>query len=118
MLLPLYEYYSYLPIWQTPPNVIAGIVFDIINGFIVVGIFIIIKDGIPKEGWKKGAYYGAIMGIFRVVMFTFTIVVLLNVPILIVMLNLIAGFVESLILGIVTEFLSRKFELEFRIEEE
>ena len=58
------------------------------------------------------------MGIFRVVMFTFTIVVLLNVPILIVMLNLIAGFIESLILGIATEFLSRKFKLEFRIEEE
>ena len=110
--MPLYAAYSDLPIWNNPPNVFAGMIFDLINGFILVGVYHIIKEGIPYEGLKKGAIYGIIVGLFRVIMMTFSTIVMYNVPIDFLIVSTILGFIEVIILGILVVILYEKLEVE------
>jgi len=81
---PIFAPYSSLPIWKTPPNILAGTVFDLINGFILVTVYTTIYKGIPGSGWKKGLSYGVIVGLFRVVMMTFSTIVMYNIPLILV----------------------------------
>ena len=111
-LSPINTAYMDLPIWKSPPNIVAGIIFDIINGFIIVFVYNIIKESIPFESWKKGSIYGIIMGLFRIVMMAFTTIVIYNVPIVLVVANLIGGFIEIITLGILTVFLYEKLKIE------
>ena len=111
ILFPINSAYMDLPIWKNPPNIIAGMIFDIINGFIVVLIYNLIKESIPFESWKKGTIYGIIMGLFRVAMMAFTTIVIYNVPIVLVIANLVSGFIEIIVLGILTVFLSEKLKI-------
>ena len=108
---PINFAYIDLPIWKSPPNIIAGIIFDIINGFIIVFVYNLVKESIPYEFWKKGTIYGIIMGLFRVVMMAFTTIVIYNVPIVLVVANLIGGFIEIIVLGILTVFLYEKLKI-------
>ena len=109
---PIFSPYSNLPIWKTPPNILAGLVFDLVNGFILVLVYMTIYKGIPGIGWKKGFFYGIIVGLFRVVMMSFSIIVLYNVPLILVFTNLVTGFIEivilCVILAVVYEKLKRK----------
>ena len=108
---PINSAYMGLPIWKSPPNIVAGIIFDIINGFIIVFVYNLVKESIPYESWKKGTIYGIIMGLFRVVMMAFTTIVIYNVPIFLVVANLIGGFIEIIALGILTAFLYEKLKI-------
>jgi len=110
-LFPVNSAYIDLPIWKSPPNIVAGIIFDLINGFIIVFVYNLIKESIPFESWKKGTIYGLIMGLFRVVMMAFTTIVIYNVPIVLVIANLVSGFIEIIVLGILTVFLSEKLKI-------
>lgn len=91
--------------WKDEPNIIAGMIFDLINGFILIGVYHIIRQGIPGEGWKKGFYYGCIVGLFRVVMLTFTTIVVYDVSFEVVLIQLVAYYIEIVVLGIVTVLL-------------
>ena len=75
---PIFSPYSDLPIWKTPPNVPAGLIFDLINGFILAVVYTIVYNGIPGFGWKKGVNYGVFVGLFRVVMSSFSTIVMYN----------------------------------------
>ncbi|MFX0070158.1 MAG: hypothetical protein ACFFAO_03620 [Candidatus Hermodarchaeota archaeon] len=108
---PIFSAYSYLPIWNTPPNILAGMIFDLINGFIIVFVYRILYEGIPSVKWCKGLYYGIIIGMFRVVMMTFSIIVLYNVPIIYVIVSLITGYIEIVILGVITSIIYEKLGL-------
>jgi len=97
---PIFSAYSSLSIWQTPLNITAGMIFDIVNGFILVLVFTFIYDGIRGKGWKKGLNYGIIVGLFRVLMSTFSSIVMYNIPLILNITTLITGFVEVLLLCI------------------
>jgi len=107
---PIFSPYSDLPIWKTPPNILAGLVFDLINGFILVLVYGIIYKGIPGFGWKKGLNYGVIVGLFRVVMMSYSIIVMYNVPLVLVIAGLIAGFMEIVILCIILAVIYEKLK--------
>jgi len=111
-LFPINSAYVDLPIWKSPPNIVAGIIFDVINGFIIVFVYNLVKESIPYESWKKGTIYGIIMGLFRVAMMAFTTIVIYNVPIVLVVANLIGGFIEIIALGILTVFLYEKLKID------
>jgi hypothetical protein len=98
---PVYSPYSDLAIWRTPPNILAGFVFDLINGFILVAVYMTIYKGIPGFGWKKGLNYGIIVGLFRVVMMSFSTGVMFNVPLVLVITGLITGYIEIVLLCII-----------------
>jgi len=98
---PLFSSYSDLLIWKTPPNILAGLIFDLINGFILVAVYTIIYNGIPRLGWEKGLSYGMIVGLFRVVMASFSTIVMYNIPLTMVITSLITGYIEIILLCII-----------------
>jgi len=105
---PIFSPYSDLPIWKIPPNILAGLVFDLINGFILVLVYGTIYKGIPGFGWKKGLNYGVIVGLFRVVMMSFSMIVMYNVPLILVFTSLITGFIEIVLLCIILAVIYEK----------
>ena len=113
---PLLLPYSDLPIWRIPPNILAGTVFDFINGFILVGVFMVIYKGVPGTGWKKGVNYGIIVGLFRVVMMSFSTIVMYAIPIEIVTVGLISGYIEIIILCIILSLICEKINPEKQLK--
>jgi len=98
---PIFSPYSDLPIWKTPPNILAGTIFDLINGFILAAVYMMIYNGIPGFGWKKGLNYGIIVGLFRVVMTSFSTIVMYNIPLTLVITSFVTGFIEIMTLCII-----------------
>ncbi len=98
---PLLSPFSGLPIWRNPPNIAAGAVFDIINGFILAGIFMVMYKGIPGSGWRKGANFGIIVGLLRTVMSSFSALVMYATPAEVVMIQLVSGYAEIVILCVI-----------------
>lgn len=105
---PIFSPYSDLPIWKTPPNILAGLIFDLINGFILVAVYMTIYEGIPGFGWRKGLNYGIIVGLFRVVMMSFSTIVMYNVPSMLVITSLVTGYTEMVILCIILAVIYEK----------
>ena len=108
--MPVLSSFADLPIWKTPPDIMAGIVFDLINGLILVGVYSVLYNAIPGEGIKKGLNYGIIVGLFRVVMMSFSVIVMYNVPLILVFTNLITGFVEVVILCMILAVIYEKLK--------
>jgi hypothetical protein len=108
---PLYALYSDLAIWKTPPNILVGTIFDIINGFILVGVYMVLYIGIPGLGWKKGLTYGIIVDLFRVVMMTFSSIVMLDIPLLLVVVSLVTGYIEIIVLCVILALIYEKLGL-------
>lgn len=98
---PMFSPYSDLPIWKTSPNILAGLIFDLINGFILAAVYTIVYNGIPGFGWKKGLNYGVFVGLFRVVMSSFSTIVMYNIPLTLVITSLITGYFEIIILCVI-----------------
>lgn len=107
---PIMARYADLPIWQTPLNITAGLIFDIINGFILVFVFNLITPSLPGQGWRKGLWFGLIVWLLRVVMMAFSTIVMYNVPLAIVMTNLIAGLIEVEALSIILAAMHKKLK--------
>jgi len=107
---PIFSPYSDLPIWKTPPNILAGLIFDLINGFILVAAYTIVYNGIPGFGWKKGLNYGVLVGLFRVVMSSFSTIVMYNIPLTLVITSLITGYVEIIVLCVILAVVYEKLK--------
>jgi hypothetical protein len=94
-------YNVYKPIAKTSMNIPAGIVIDLIYGFIMAGIFMILYNSLPGEiGVMKGISYAFLAWFFRVVMHTASQFMMFKVPIRIHLYTLVAGLGEMLLLGI------------------
>ncbi len=94
----LYEIYR--PIARTSVNVGAGISIDLMYGFALAGIFLLIYDGIPGQSdVVKGMTYGILMWFFRVVMQVASQWVMFTVPVKVHVYTLAAGLGEMMILG-------------------
>jgi hypothetical protein len=96
----LYEVYQ--PIMRTEINAAAGIVIDLVYGFVMAGIFLLIYGSLPGQGGAiKGLSYGLIMWFFRVVMYTATHWMMFRVPAAPLLYGLGMGLVEMLVLGVI-----------------
>ncbi len=71
--------------------------------------YLILSEGIPSDGWKKGITYGALVGLFRVVMSAFSTIVMYDIPLILVIINLITGYLEVIVLGVVTSQICEKY---------
>jgi hypothetical protein len=104
----LFQPYAELAIWKTPPDVLAGTVFDLVNGLILAAVYMAIFESIPGTGWKKGLNYGAIVGLFRVIMPSFSTIVMYSVPLDLVITNLVTGYAEILALCVILALVCEK----------
>ena len=94
-------YKVYKPIAKTSMNVPAGIVIDLIYGFVMAGIFLILYTSLPGElGLVKGISFAVLAWFFRVVMHTASQWMMFKVPIRTHLYTLVAGLGEMLLLGI------------------
>jgi len=90
------------PIAKPSINITAGLVIDLIYGFIISGIFIIIMSSLPTEiGIVKGLTYGLGMWFFRVLMGVISNWMMFNIPSKTLIYLLVTGLIEMIILGII-----------------
>jgi hypothetical protein len=90
------------PIAKKSFNVPAGLVIDLLYGFVISGIFIIVMPALPTEiGIVKGLVYGFGIWFFRVVMGVISNWIMFNVPVKTLIYMLLTGLIEMVILGII-----------------
>ena len=95
----LYEVYK--PIARTSINPLAGIVIDLVYGFVMAGVFLLLYKSLPgKTRLVKGVSFAFLAWFFRVVMYTASQWVMFNVPVEALLYSLVAGLGEMLILGV------------------
>ncbi len=95
----LYE--AYKPIAKTSLNALAGIAIDLLYGFVMAGVFLLLYASLPGEaGLVKGISYALITWFFRVVMYVASQWMMFNVPASALLYTLVSGLGEMLILGI------------------
>lgn len=94
-------YQVYQPIAKKSINIIAGSLIDLIYGFILAGLFLLLYDSLPGEvGLVKGLSFGIIAWFFRVLMNSASQWMMYTVPARTLLYSLITGLGEMLILGI------------------
>lgn len=95
----LYEIYK--PIAKTSLNPLAGIAIDLVYGFVMAGIFLLLYQSLPGDaGLVKGISYAILTWFFRVVMYVASQWVMFNVPVSTLLYALVSGLGEMLLLGI------------------
>jgi len=94
-------YEIYKPIARTTMNPLAGILIDLLFGFVMAGVFLILYASLPGEtGLIKGLSFAMLTWFFRVVMYTASQWIMFNVPAKALLYTLFTGLGEMLILGI------------------
>lgn len=89
------------PITRSKINPLAGILIDIVYGFTMAGLFLLLYHSLPgASGILKGISFGAIAWFFRVVMSVASQWLMFRIPIRTLMYSLITGLGEMLIIGI------------------
>lgn len=95
----LYDVYK--PIARTSINPVAGIAIDLVYGFVMAGVFLVLYHSLPGEaGIVKGISFALVVWFFRVVMYVATQWMMFDVPVPTLLYTLVAGLGEMLILGI------------------
>jgi hypothetical protein len=95
----LYEVFR--PIARTSVNAAAGIFIDLIYGFALAGVFLLLYKSLPgASGWTKGLSFGVLAWFFRVLMAAVSQWMMFDVPARTVLYTLGAGLVEMLVLGL------------------
>ncbi len=88
------------PIAKKSINMPAGLVIDLLYGFIMAAIFILLYSSLPGvSGLLKGLSYGVLIWFFRVVMYAATQWMTLQIPAAALVYMLLTGLAEMLILG-------------------
>jgi cellulose synthase/poly-beta-1,6-N-acetylglucosamine synthase-like glycosyltransferase len=91
--------------FEQPPGIEAkmkfGLIFELINGFMLAVIYAVIHPSLPGQGWKKGISYGLIVWGLRVVMWAFSTYMMTDMAPVLIVINGVTGLIEVLILGIV-----------------
>ena len=95
----LYEVYK--PIAKKSVNPLAGILIDLVFGFIMAGVFLILYKSLPGEvGILKGIAFAVMAWFFRVIMYVASQWMMFNIPVKTLLYTLVAGLGEMLILGL------------------
>ena len=94
-------YQVYKPIAKTSINVPAGIAIDLVYGFVMAGLFLLLYHSLPGQGGVvKGISFALMAWFFRVVMGVATQWMTFDVPTGALLYPLVAGLGEMLILGL------------------
>jgi len=90
----------YQPIARQSVNMTAGIIIDLLYGFVLAGLFLLLRDSLPgNTGLVKGLSFGLILWFLRVVMYAVTQWMTINLPANTIWYIILSGLLEMLILG-------------------
>lgn len=93
-------YAVFKPISRATINAAAGIVIDLVYGFVMAGLFLVLYDSLPGDaGVLKGLAFGLIAWFFRVVMSAATQWMMFVVPVRALAYTVLTGLAEMLALG-------------------
>ena len=91
---------AYAPVMKTDINAAAGIVIDLVYGFVIAGVFVLLATSLPGEtGILKSLALGVGIWFFRVVMSVATTWMTHRVPPALLGYQLVTGLAEMLVLG-------------------
>ena len=94
-------YRVYQPIARPSIDPVAGILIDLVYGFVMAGVFLLLYTSLPgATGLVKGLSFACLVWFFRVVMYVASQWVMFNVPGEALLYSLVAGLGEMLILGV------------------
>jgi hypothetical protein len=94
-------YQVYKPIARTSINPVAGIVIDLVYGFVMAGVFLLLYNSLPgASGVLKGMSFGFLVWFFRTVMYAASQWVMFKIPVGTILYTIATGLGEMLILGI------------------
>jgi hypothetical protein len=94
-------YQVYQPIARPSIDPVAGIFIDLVYGFVMAGVFLLLTQSLPGQtGLVKGLSFGLLVWFFRVVMVVASQWMMFAVPVEALLYSLLAGLVEMLILGV------------------
>lgn len=94
-------YAVFKPIARTSINVPAGLVIDLVYGFILAELFLLLYPALPGQaGWLKGLSYGLLVWFFRAVMGAVSQWMMYTVSVETLLYSLAAGLAEMLVLGL------------------
>ena len=95
----LFEVYK--PIAKTSINFVAGMIIDLVYGFVLAGLFLIVYPSLPGDvGLVKGVSFALMVWFLRVVMSVASQWMMFKIPLKALAYTLVAGLGEMLILGI------------------
>lgn len=98
--------------FEQPPGIEAkikfGLIFELINGFMLALIYAVIQPALPSQGWKKGISYGLIVWGLRVVMWAFSTYMMTDMSSILIAITVVTGLIEVLILGVVIALIYRE----------
>jgi hypothetical protein len=95
----LFEIYK--PIAKTSVNFVTGMTIDLVYGFILAALFLLLYPSLPGEaGLVKGASFGLMVWFFRVVMSVASQWMMFKLPVKALIYTLFTGLGEMLILGV------------------
>ena len=94
-------YKVYKPIAKTSINPIAGIAIDLVFGFVMAGVFLLLYASLPgATGLIKGVSFAVLVWFFRVVMYVASQWMMFTIPVNTLLYTLTTGLAEMLILGV------------------
>jgi hypothetical protein len=94
-------YRVYQPIAKPSIDPLAGSLIDLVYGFVMAGVFLLLYRSLPgKTGPVKGLSFAGLVWFFRVVMYVATQWMMFAVPGEALLYSLVAGLGELLILGV------------------
>jgi len=94
-------YAVYRPIARTSVNFIAGIIIDLVYGFILAALFLLVYPALPGDnGVAKGVSFALMTWFLRVAMSAISQWMMYKVPGKTLLYSLLAGLAEMLALGI------------------
>jgi hypothetical protein len=94
-------YEAYKPIARTSVDPLAGIAIDLLYGFVLAGLFLLLYKSLPgRTGLLKGVSFALLAWFLRVVMHAASQWMMFNVPLETSLYSLITGLGEMLIVGV------------------
>lgn len=91
----------YKPIAREGINIPAGIAIDLVYGFVISGVYLLLIPVLPAGSWFiKGVVFGTGIWFFRVVMNVVSSWMMFNIPCKTLIYILLAGLAEMILLGI------------------
>jgi len=94
-------YQVYRPITRDSVNFILGIGIDILYGFLLAGVFLVLSPSLPgANGLLRGISFGVLVWIFRVVMDVLSQWVMYKIPAKTLVYTLLTGLAEMVVLGL------------------
>jgi len=97
--IKLYDVYK--PIAKTSVNVVVGVIIDLMYGFVLAALFLLVYPSLPGEvGLVKGVSFALMVWFFRVAMSVASQWMMFKVPLKALLYTLLAGLGEMLVLGV------------------